>query len=195
MNIRMKARYFKFPREFTFESYDPHAPVILGSQLYKQRLEVNQYYLTGDMEGFKIAKAELFEKLKKCHTKNAAPILTMKLKMGDMCVMHGADMQKYFEHSIIPEGKLRFGLTCRYVDPARIPEDEHWKGDFHIDPANLYTGDVDITTDDADFSFSANDDSEMDGAVQPENTAVDDTLNRDHIMINSSTVLSPGVDR
>jgi len=62
------------------------------------------------------------------------------------------------------------------VDPARISEEEHWKGSFHIDSANLYTGDVDITADDANFSFAANGVSETDGAVQPENTAVDDAL-------------------
>lgn len=195
MVIRLKKRYFQFPKGFTLETYNPLAPVFLGSQLYKERSEVNQYYLAGDTEGYKIAKVELFRKLKKGHVKNAPPILTMKLKMGDMCVMHGAEMQKYFEHSIIPEGKLRFGLTCRYVDPARISEEEHWKGSFHIDPANLYTGDVDITADDANFSFAANGVSETDGAVQPENTAVDDALDRDHIMIDSPPPTSSSAER
>lgn len=180
MMIRLKKRYFQFPREFTFETYNPLAPVFLGSHLSKERTAVNQYYLAGNMKDYGITKAEMFRKLKKSHVKNAPPILTMKLKMGDMCVMHGAEMQKYFEHTVIPEGKLRFALTCRYVDPAGFPEEERWKGNFNIDPANLYTGDVDITADDANFSFAA------DGAVQPKNTAVDDALDRDHIMINSS---------
>ncbi len=193
MFIRLKGRYYKFPKEFTLETYNPLAPVFLGSQLYKERLEVNGYYLAGDMEGFEMAKAELFRKLKKNNAKNAPPILTMKLKMGDIVVMHGAEMQKYFEHSIVPEGKLRFGLTCRYVDPSRIPENEHWKGKFQIDPANLYTGDVDTTTDDGDFSFSTNDDADSDAAVHAENTAADSAEDGDYVMIDSPTAASPGV--
>ena len=189
MTIRLKKRYYEFPKGLTLETYDPLARVIPGSRQYKERLVLNNLYRAGNMKGFKIAKAELFRKPKN-NVKNAAPILTMKLRMGDMVVMHGAEMQKYFEHSVVPEGKLRFALTCRYVNPARIPETEHWKGKFSFDPAELYTGDVDLAADDADFSFLENGDAEMNTASHSGNTAVDN----DSDMIESSTVVISDVE-
>ena len=102
MTIRLKKRYYEFPKGFALENYDPLAPIMPGSRLYKERIEINNYYRSGDVQGFEIAKAELFQNLKKSNLKNAAPILTMKLKMGDMVVMHGEEMQKYFEVIFIP---------------------------------------------------------------------------------------------
>lgn len=29
-----------------------------------------------------------------------------------------------------PKGKLRFGLTCRFVKPENIAVGERWKGEF-----------------------------------------------------------------
>ena len=40
-------------------------------------------------------------------------------------------------------GKLRFALTSRYINPCNIPTLEHWKGNFHIDAADAYSGDQD----------------------------------------------------
>ena len=191
MTLRIKQRYYRFPKDMTLDTYDPYAPLISGSQLYKERIAVNNYYRAGDLQAFEIAKAELFRKVKKCTAKNASPVLIMKLKMGDMIVMHGAEMQKFFEHSIIPEGKLRFGLTCRYIKPEQIPESEHWKGEFNIDPAESYTGDVDLTADNADFSFLENGDAGMDVAPLSENTAVEASLGSDFIMVNSPSTTPP----
>lgn len=41
-----------------------------------------------------------------------------------------------------PKDKLRFGLTGRYIKPENIPVEEHWKGDFIIDPEKVYDGDL-----------------------------------------------------
>ena len=187
MTLRMKQRYHRFPKDMTLETYDPLAPLVPGAQLYKERIETNDYYRAGDMQAFEIAKAELFRKLKKCNAKNASPVVTMKLKMGDMIVMHGAEMQKYFEHSVVPEGKLRFGLTCRYIDPAGIPEKEHWKGEHKIDLADIYTGDIDLAADDADFSFLETDNADMNTAPKSENAHVEILDDNDYIMIDSPT--------
>ncbi|RYO09453.1 hypothetical protein AA0119_g1011 [Alternaria tenuissima] len=44
---------------------------------------------------------------------------------GDIVVMHGADVQKYYEHAVEHAGKLRFALTCRYIDLESLkPEDQ-----------------------------------------------------------------------
>ena len=41
-----------------------------------------------------------------------------------------------------PKGKLRYGLTGRYIKPENIPTEEHWKGDFTIKPEDEYDGDI-----------------------------------------------------
>ncbi|KAI2617129.1 hypothetical protein GGR54DRAFT_649065 [Hypoxylon sp. NC1633] len=52
------------------------------------------------------------------------PILSLVLKHGDMLVMHGQKIQKQYLHSVDPFGKHRFALTCRYIRPETIPDDE-----------------------------------------------------------------------
>ena len=41
-----------------------------------------------------------------------------------------------------PKGKLRYGLTGRYIKPENIAPEEHWKGDFTIAPEDVYDGDL-----------------------------------------------------
>lgn len=45
---------------------------------------------------------------------------------------------------VFPTDKLRFGLTCRYVKPEMVPEAMQSLGDFTLDPANPYDGDLKI---------------------------------------------------
>jgi hypothetical protein len=52
------------------------------------------------------------------------PVMTLKLKHGDMVFMHGAAIQKYYEHSVVPEDKLRFALTCRQILPGHLKKEE-----------------------------------------------------------------------
>ena len=40
------------------------------------------------------------------------------------------------------KGKLRYGLTGRYIKPENIPQEEHWKGEFTIKPEDVYDGDL-----------------------------------------------------
>ena len=54
------------------------------------------------------------------------------------------------QHQVVPQGKLRFALTTRYVEPNNIPETEHWKGEFDTDFVNGYDGGDDDTDDDMD---------------------------------------------
>lgn len=50
-------------------------------------------------------------------------VLKFVLNHGDLVVMHGRGVQKYYEHAVTPQGKLRFALTCRYVDPETLSSD------------------------------------------------------------------------
>lgn len=46
------------------------------------------------------------------------------------------------QHTVIPKGKLRYGLTCRHIKPENIPMAERWKGDFAIKDEDIYDGGV-----------------------------------------------------
>ncbi|QDS69615.1 hypothetical protein FKW77_008812 [Venturia effusa] len=50
-------------------------------------------------------------------------LISLKLCHGGVVIMHGAAIQEYYEHAVVPEGKLRFALTCRYIDPDSLEED------------------------------------------------------------------------
>ncbi len=51
-------------------------------------------------------------------------VLKILLEHGDIMIMHGAKIQKLYEHSVDPCGKLRFALTCRYIDPNTLRGEE-----------------------------------------------------------------------
>ena len=55
---------------------------------------------------------------------NAKDVLTMRVAHGDVVLMHGEALQTYYEHSVEHAGKLRFALTCRYIDPESLKEGE-----------------------------------------------------------------------
>ncbi|KAK3298414.1 uncharacterized protein B0H64DRAFT_353969 [Chaetomium fimeti] len=47
-------------------------------------------------------------------------VLEVPMKHGDMMVMVGTEIQKVYEHTVIPHGTRRFSLTARYMDPERM---------------------------------------------------------------------------
>lgn len=99
MTIRMKERYYS-AKKIKFDPYDPNAPVIKGCQLYQERLELNDLHKKGCSNETLRAKEDELRKMVQKYARNSAPvILHMKLHHGDMVVMHGREMQKYFEVS------------------------------------------------------------------------------------------------
>ncbi|PNS18046.1 hypothetical protein CAC42_4005 [Sphaceloma murrayae] len=52
------------------------------------------------------------------------PWLRLRLSHGDVVVMHGRQVQEYFEHQVDPLGTLRFALTCRTILPEHLQKDE-----------------------------------------------------------------------
>ncbi|KFY32355.1 hypothetical protein V493_00282 [Pseudogymnoascus sp. VKM F-4281 (FW-2241)] len=52
-----------------------------------------------------------------------APILRVTLEHGDMVIMHGSGVQQYYEHEVVPNGSLRFALTCRYIRSETLSSD------------------------------------------------------------------------
>jgi hypothetical protein len=99
MTIRMKEKYYN-AKKIRFNPYNPDAPVIKGCQLYEERLELNALHKSGCSDEVLRAQEEVLRtKAQKCGRISAPPILSMRLHHGDMVVMHGGDMQKYFEVS------------------------------------------------------------------------------------------------
>lgn len=178
MSIRMKGKFYYCLKNLTPTNYDPMAEVERGTHLYKERLKLTKLFMKArqqeedgeeqheeSYQAYQVAKAALFDQLKKDKNKKSAPtILTMELKHGDIVVMHGHDLQARYEvrtnnvsiitsqdvsirgdantqqHAVSPKGKLRYGLTCRHIKPENIPSSEHWKGEFHIKPEDIYDG-------------------------------------------------------
>ncbi|KAF3011135.1 hypothetical protein E8E13_011440 [Curvularia kusanoi] len=50
--------------------------------------------------------------------------LKLVLGHGDVVVMHGEALQRYYEHAVEHEGALRFALTCRWIDPLSVAKGE-----------------------------------------------------------------------
>lgn len=113
MTIRMKAKYFLTSRAVckrpirtkgkgakqTFDiKHDPSAPVPIGCQNYQERRNLASLYNNLPLRTrYESALKELFKQTSKSGTRNAPVILNMRLKHGDMVVMHGEDLQKCFE--------------------------------------------------------------------------------------------------
>lgn len=99
MTIRMKERYYS-ARRIKFDPYDPNAPAIEGCQLYDERLKLNARIKNGCSEKVRRDEENKLRRKAQEHSRTNGPvILKMRLHHGDMVVMHGSEMQKYFEVS------------------------------------------------------------------------------------------------
>ncbi|MCJ1307612.1 hypothetical protein MMC25_001259 [Agyrium rufum] len=127
-------------------SYDSTAPVLPGAWLKEERQLLNAKAVDLSKEDLaKNARRMLDKQFKngignKKRPHDCAPLLNMHLAHGDMVVMHGAEMQRYYEHSVVSHGYLRFALTSRHVKPNNIPPEHHWKGDYDQTLVRAYDG-------------------------------------------------------
>jgi hypothetical protein len=126
MRIRMKARHYHGVSSVA-SLYDDAAP-IPGCQQYEARLALQpalDLLKRSDTKAWNARRKQIPKQLGLTHRGTARDVLTMQLGHGDIVVMHGADVQKYYEHAVEHAGKLRFALTCRYIDPESLkPEDQ-----------------------------------------------------------------------
>ncbi|RAL16601.1 uncharacterized protein BO97DRAFT_420902 [Aspergillus homomorphus CBS 101889] len=70
----------------------------------------------------------------------APPCIKIELNHGDLVVMHGEKLQKFYEHSVVPEKNLRFALTARYIKPEFVDEADAHKGAFTLTGDQVYDG-------------------------------------------------------
>ena len=60
---------------------------------------------------------------------------------------------------MIPENKLRFALTGRYIRPELSEPENHWKGDYTPDPVLVYNGDLPPASADASIAIQSSNES------------------------------------
>ena len=106
MSFRIKAKHW-LAKGLTAANYNPELPVIRGSQGWKQRIKANDFYKAGRMTEYEAAKKELFKLLddkNEKRKKHAPVVLFLELRHGDMVVMHGDQIQKIYEVSVLAFG-------------------------------------------------------------------------------------------
>ncbi|KAI1873938.1 uncharacterized protein JN550_003207 [Neoarthrinium moseri] len=56
-------------------------------------------------------------------SKNKPAVLSFPLYHGDICIMHGTDVHRLYEHEVKPNGMLRYAMTSRYIRPETINDE------------------------------------------------------------------------
>ncbi|KAF2139183.1 uncharacterized protein K452DRAFT_290280 [Aplosporella prunicola CBS 121167] len=127
MKLRMKEKHYNGVSKAGVMVTDKPMP---GCEKYSERLaawqELEALKATGGEEAAATYKQRVKALPKELGLKakgNARDVVTLQLRHGDVMLMHGADIQKYYEHAVVPDGALRFALTCRYIDPMSLSED------------------------------------------------------------------------
>jgi alkylated DNA repair dioxygenase AlkB len=124
MRIRMKARHYHGASSAGM--YDEARP-LPGCQQYEARAALQpdlDALKQSDPRAYRARLKQIPTELRLKSSGHAKDVLTMELGHGDIVFMHGAELQKYYEHSVSHTGKLRFALTCRYIDPESIEDED-----------------------------------------------------------------------
>ncbi|PYH92964.1 hypothetical protein BO71DRAFT_400122 [Aspergillus ellipticus CBS 707.79] len=137
MLVRMKYTYYHgFSKAKKPLSDDP---VLLGCDQYDQRKALKSQFTDGSLNEAAYSDLRLGI-LKKSRSREAPPCIKMELNHGDLLIMHGENLQKYYEHSVVPENNLRFALTARYIKPEHVDSKEIQKGQFNLSADQVYDG-------------------------------------------------------
>ena len=130
MHMRMKLKHHVgCSKTGVFTEDKPVPGGIGGAEMDKQRMERwdELQRIKDDSPAYTKRRKEIpkelgiFEK----RMKKADDLVTVTLSHGDIILMDGYDIQKYLEHKVVPEGYLRFALTCRTVTEDHLKLKEH----------------------------------------------------------------------
>lgn len=113
--------------------------VLPGCDKFSERKKLKEQYERGELTNGEYTNRRM-ELAKAVSRREADSLITLDLHHGDMVVMHGTLLQKYYEHSVSSEGRLRFALTSRYVKPGEVEQKDHAKGQFVLTPDQVYHG-------------------------------------------------------
>lgn len=97
MSFRMKERYFKgFTKS---DKYNSKEPVLDGAALVEERRALNELHNELSSAEFEAKRKQMYKANARAVARKAQSILDLELAHGDIVVMHGFEMQKYFEVS------------------------------------------------------------------------------------------------
>ena len=103
MHFRLKKKYYNpaalANTELRINKYDPKRNVPVGSKLWEKRVALNEKFGKVSDAEWEEAKREMFKEYAKVKSSNKK-LLEVELKHGDYLIMHGGEIQKYFEVSI-----------------------------------------------------------------------------------------------
>jgi alkylated DNA repair dioxygenase AlkB len=140
MHLRMIAKHHVgCSKTGIFTEERPVPGSIDGEEMYKKRLEKWE-----ELQALKVSDPAAYSKRRKeipkelglfeKKMKKADDLVTVTLNHGDIIIMDGYDIQKYLEHKVVPEGYLRFALTCRTVLPDHLKAEELPSYKVEVDP-------------------------------------------------------------
>lgn len=138
MKIRLKDEYFLGHRKRAKKPIEDDS-VLPGCYKPEERKALKERYQQEKLTAENYDKQRM-ELANDCPQKESKDLITMDLHHGDLVVMHGTSLQKYYEHSVESEEKLRFALTARYVKPEQVGKTEQHKGKFKLEGDQVYDG-------------------------------------------------------
>lgn len=130
MRIRTKDKYYHGVTKGTGYVPDPPLPTC---KAYDARVAANASLVGLDKKAYTARLKTIGKDLGLKSSGHAKDALNMTLGHGDIVIIHGAELQKYYEHSVNHVGKLRFALTCRYIDPGSLKEGDRPEYEFRLD--------------------------------------------------------------
>ncbi|KAJ5388567.1 hypothetical protein N7509_011108 [Penicillium cosmopolitanum] len=138
MFLRMKTKYFTGLHQ-TGNGINllKDDPVLPGCLLYDSRRALKEQYEQGLLTELEYDEGR--RKILKS-TSDSFPRIKMELHHGHMVVMHGADLQRYYEHSVVPDGGLRFAATARYIKEHTVKPEDIWMGRYELPSGQAYSG-------------------------------------------------------
>ncbi|KAL4784335.1 hypothetical protein BJX76DRAFT_327716 [Aspergillus varians] len=150
MHVRMKFKYYHGStlggrKKGTPTPIDDD-PVLEYCENYNERQRLKEQLSNGLLtkDAYNEAWLESYSKFKESEKDRVAPpdLIQMELNHGDMVVMHGKGVQKYYEHGVDMDknARLRFALTARHVKMEFVKPEDLPKGKFELKEHQKYEG-------------------------------------------------------
>jgi co-chaperonin GroES (HSP10) len=92
MKIRLKDRYFRISAKSPIDD-----PVLVSCDRFEERKALEDKWRQGSYNNDKYNKARANLAVGHGGRGEASPVITMDVQHGDLVVMHGEHLQKYFE--------------------------------------------------------------------------------------------------
>ena len=113
MQLRMKARHYA---GVTRAGMLSNAPPLPGCREQDARQHAWDAGQISSAACTRKAGHDLARRLGLSYHASPPSVLDLELSHGDVVIMHGRELQLFYEHAVWPQRGLRFALTCRWVE-------------------------------------------------------------------------------